>query len=185
NEVERLFSIDVTLSYKLMTYVNSGYTLTSKIKSFRQALIYMGEEKLRRFISLVAVASVHEDKPDSLYSLAVQRARACELTLGYTSTKYDPGQAFLTGLFSLLDSLLDQPLADIIVDIPVDEEIKLALSQRDGHLGSILSMVIAYEQADWEKANDYQRQLGISEEQICKAYSDATAWTQELLSQTP
>lgn len=81
NEVERLFSIDVTLSYKLLTYVNSGYTLTTKIKSFRQALVYLGEERLRRFISLVAIASVHEDKPDSLYSLAIQRARMCEILL--------------------------------------------------------------------------------------------------------
>ncbi|EHI9242084.1 EAL domain-containing protein [Vibrio vulnificus] len=185
NEVERLFSIDVTLSYKLMTYVNSGYTLTAKIKSFRQALIYLGEEKLRRFISLVAVASVHEDKPDSLYSLAVQRARACELLLGHTSTKYDPGQAFLTGLFSLLDSLLDQPLGDIIEDIPVDEEIKLALSERSGQLGTILSTITAYEQANWELASQHQQQLGISEHQLCMAYSKATEWTQELLSQTP
>ncbi|MDF4716173.1 HDOD domain-containing protein, partial [Vibrio parahaemolyticus] len=126
NEVERLFSIDVTLSYKLLTYVNSGYTLTTKIKSFRQALIYLGEERLRRFISLVAIASVQEDKPDSLYSLAIQRARMCELLLSQMNTRYDPGQAFLTGMFSLLGSLLDQPLSDVIEDIPVDEDIKLA-----------------------------------------------------------
>ncbi|KJR21655.1 histidine kinase [Vibrio navarrensis] len=184
NEVERLFSIDVTLSYKLMTYVNSGYTLAAKIKSFRQALIYLGEDRLRRFISLVAVASVQEDKPDSLYALAVQRARACELLLGYTKAQYDPGQAFLTGLFSLLDSLLDQPLNDILNDIPVDEEVKTALIEREGLLGYLLSMIIAYEQADWELASRYQQQLDISENQLCKAYSQATSWTQELLSQT-
>lgn len=148
-------------------------------------MVCLGEDKLRRFISLVAVASVQEDKPDSLYALAVQRARACELLLRHISTHYDPGQAFLTGLFSLLDSLLDQPLGDILEDMPVDEDIKLALSQRKGQLGVILSTVVAYEQANWELASQYQQQLGISENQLCMAYSNATEWAQELLSQTP
>lgn len=185
NEVERLFSIDVTLSYKLLTYVNSGYTLTTKIKSFRQALIYLGEERLRRFISLVAIASVQEDKPDSLYSLAIQRARMCEILLSQMKTKYDPGQAFLTGMFSLLGSLLDQPLSDVIEDIPVDEDIKLALTSRKGVLGYLLSMCIAYEQADWELAERYCSVLKLTETQLADAFNASTEWAQELLSQTP
>ncbi len=185
NEVERLFSIDVTLSYKLLTYVNSGYTLTTKIKSFRQALVYLGEDRLRRFISLVAIASVHEDKPDSLYSLAIQRARMCEILLSQMHTKYDPGQAFLTGMFSLLGSLLDQPLEDVISDIPVDEDIKHALTGHKGVLGYLLSMIIAYEKADWEMTEKYCTALKLTEPQLAKAFSQSTAWAQELLSQTP
>ncbi|NMS48297.1 histidine kinase, partial [Vibrio parahaemolyticus] len=104
--------------------------------------------------------------------------------LSQMNTRYDPGQAFLTGMFSLLGSLLDQPLSDVIEDIPVDEDIKLALTSRKGVLGHLLSMTIAYEQADWELASKYQQQLNISEKQLGKAYSQATSWTQELLSQT-
>ncbi|MGR5131897.1 EAL and HDOD domain-containing protein [Vibrio alfacsensis] len=183
NEIERLFSIDITLSYKLLAYVNSGYTLTTKIKSFRQALIYLGEERLRRFISLVAIASVQEDKPDSLYSLAIQRARMCELLLSQMNTEYDPGQAFLTGMFSLLDSLLDQPLTEVINHIPVDEDIKQALTYREGTLGHLLSMIIAYEKADWETTEKYCSSLKLTEPQLAKAFSQSTAWAQELLSQ--
>ncbi|BCN24444.1 EAL and HDOD domain-containing protein [Vibrio alfacsensis] len=184
NEIERLFSTDVTLSYKLLTFVNSGYTLTTKITSFRQALIYLGEERLRRFISLVAIASVHEDKPDSLYSLAVQRARMCELLYSEININSDPGQAFLTGMFSLLDSLLDQPLVNVIDDIPVKEDIKLALIKRQGVLGCLLSMIIAYEKADWETTETYCRKLKLTEAQLAKAFGQSAAWTQELLSQT-
>ncbi len=184
NNVEKLFTQDVTLSFKLLTYVNSGYTLATKIKSFRQALVYLGEERLRRFISLVAVASVQEDKPDSLYSLAIQRARVCELITSQIKSEYDPGQAFLTGMFSLLDSLLDQPLADILEEIPVDEDIKTALVERKGVLGFVLAMTIAYEKADWERSLKYSQALNVSEDQLSKAYSQATAWSQELLDQT-
>lgn len=185
DEVERLFSIDVTLSYKLLTYVNSGYSLSTKIKSFRQALVYLGEDRLRRFISLVAIASVQEDKPDSLYALAIQRARICELLLTQMKTSYDPGQAFLTGMFSLLGSLLDQPLSDVVKDIPVDEDIKRALIDRKGVLGHVLSMTIAYEHADWELTEKYCTALKLKEEQLVDAVNQSTAWTQELLSQPP
>ena len=185
NNLEHLFSTDVTLSYKLMTYVNSGYTLTTKIKSFRQALIYLGEDRLRRFISLVAIASVDEDKPDYLYSLAIQRARMCEILLLQMNTKHDPSQAFLTGMFSLLDSLLDQPLCDVISEIPVDEEIKQALTNRKGVLGLLLSMIIAHEKADWETTEKYCSALKLTEAQLAKAFSQSTAWAQELMSQTP
>jgi EAL and modified HD-GYP domain-containing signal transduction protein len=184
DEVERLLSIDITLSYKLLTYVNSGYTLTTKIKSFRQALIYLGEDRLRRFISLVAIASVQDDKPDSLYTLAIQRARMCELLLSLMKTKYDPGQAFLIGMFSLLDSLLDQPLSDVIADIPVDDDIKLALTSRRGVLGYLLSMTISYEQADWERVEKYCTALKLTDKQLAEAFDQSTAWAQELLSQT-
>ncbi|MCV5391555.1 hypothetical protein OFC62_43220, partial [Escherichia coli] len=78
----------------------------------------------------------------------------------------DPGQAFLTGMFSLLGSLLDQPLSDVIEDIPVDEDIKLALTSRKGVLGHLLSMTIAYEQADWELAERYCTVLKLTEPQL-------------------
>ncbi|NMT51057.1 histidine kinase, partial [Vibrio parahaemolyticus] len=128
---------------------------------------------------------VQEDKPDSLYSLAIQRARMCELLLSQMNTRYDPGQAFLTGMFSLLGSLLDQPLSDVIEDIPVDEDIKLALTSRKGVLGHLLSMTIAYEQADWELAERYCTVLKLTEPQLADAFNQSTEWAQELLSQTP
>ena len=127
NEVERLITLDVTLSYKLLTYVNSAGGATTTIRSFRQALVYLGEQKLRKFVSLVAIASAKEDKPDSLYGLAVIRARQCELLIEKMRVKEEPGQAFLTGMFSLLDSLLDQPLKEVLNAVPIDEEIKQAI----------------------------------------------------------
>ncbi len=55
-EVERLITLDVTLSYKLLAYVNSAGGSATTIRSFRQALIFLGEQKLRKFVSLVAIA---------------------------------------------------------------------------------------------------------------------------------
>ncbi|KAB0290059.1 EAL domain-containing protein [Vibrio fortis] len=182
NEVERLITLDVTLSYKLLTYVNSAGGATTTIRSFRQALVYLGEQKLRKFVSLVAIASAKEDKPDSLYGLAVIRARQCELLIEKMRVKEEPGQAFLTGMFSLLDSLLDQPLQEVLNAVPIDEEIKQALVNRKGVLGAVLAMVVAYEQARWDEATRIRNLLKLTEAQLGQTYDEATNWAQELLS---
>ncbi|NOH98206.1 EAL domain-containing protein [Vibrio sp. 99-70-13A1] len=182
-EVERLITLDVTLSYKLLTYVNSAGGSSTQIRSFHQALVYLGEQKLRKFVSLVAVASAKEDKPDSLYGLAILRARQCELIIEQLNVKEEPGQAFLTGMFSLLDSLLDQPLEQVLNSVPIDEEIKRALIDKKGVLGAVLAMVVAYEQARWDDATKIRNRLKLNEEQLGKTYDQATIWAQELLAQ--
>ena len=184
NEVERLITLDVTLSYKLLTYVNSAGGAVTTIRSFRQALVYLGEQKLRKFVSLVAIASAKEDKPDSLYGLAVIRARQCELLIEKMRVKEEPGQAFLTGMFSLLDSLLDQPLQEVLNAVPIDEEIKQALVNRKGVLGAVLAMVVAYEQARWDEATRIRNLLKLTEAQLGQTYDEATNWAQDLLSPT-
>jgi EAL and modified HD-GYP domain-containing signal transduction protein len=181
DELERLISLDVTLSYKLLTFVNASYLIRSEIKSFKQALVYLGEERLRKFISLVAITSTQDDKPDSLYSLSIQRARFCELLLSDMNTNLDEGLGFLTGMFSLLDSLFDQPLEELVEKMPIDHMVKSALVTKQGTLGNILSLVKAYENADWMTVIAYRDKLEVSDEKLAKHYDDAIKWTEDLL----
>ncbi|WKY57146.1 EAL domain-containing protein [Vibrio sp. SNU_ST1] len=183
-EVERLITLDMTMSYKLLSYVNSAGGSSTPIRSFHQALVYLGEQKLRKLVSLVAIASAKEDKPDSLYGLAVIRARQCELLVEKMNVKVEPGQAFLTGMFSLLDSLFDLPLVKVLDSVPIDDEIKQALIERKGILGAILAMVIAYEQARWDEATRIRKLLKLNEAELGQAYDEATSWAQDLLSPT-
>ena len=182
NEVERIVSVDVSLSYKLLRYVNSSSAISSKISSFHQALAYLGEQRLRKFVSLVAIASAQENKPDSLYALSILRARFCELLLAKVQKSADKSQAFLTGMFSLLDSLLDQPLDVIIESIPVDDAIKKAILEYQGILGDILALTIAYEHADWDKVFELSEKIQASSEDLVECYEQSTYWAEELFS---
>jgi EAL and modified HD-GYP domain-containing signal transduction protein len=170
------------MSYKLLTYVNSSSIVQTKIQSFKQALAYLGEEKLRKFISLGAIASTQDDKPEYLYGLSIQRARYCELLLRKVPTAMNAGQGFLVGMFSLLDSLLDRPIEQIVDEIPVDESIKLALIKGQGILGSLLALVIAYEQAEWEKVQQLCARLKLDRAAMSECYDQSVQWTAELLS---
>lgn len=180
--LENLFSQDLSLSYKLLTYVNSSVMVSAKIKSFKQALVYLGEERLRKFVALVAIASTKESKPDYLYRLSVQRARFCELVARQITGHVEPGDAFLTGMFSLLDSLLDQPIDDLLESMPVDETVKAALAKGEGALANILGVAISYEKANWQALAELSAALQLSDDALKQCYDEAVQWTGDLLA---
>ncbi len=61
--VESIIATDVSLSYKLLRHVNNmRYTRAKPISSFKQALVYLGEERLKRFVTFVATAHATEKK---------------------------------------------------------------------------------------------------------------------------
>ncbi len=182
-ELEALISKDLSLSYKLLTYVNSSSIVSSKINSFKQALVYLGEQRIKQFVSLVAIASsTDESKPDYLYGLSLQRARFCELAWVKAQKQGDSSLAFLTGMFSLLDSLLDQKLETIVDEMPIEEEIKAALLKGEGFLGDILAISKAYEQADWDTVTGVGKQLQLSDTVLSECYDEAVKWSADLLS---
>ncbi|WED23758.1 HDOD domain-containing protein [Vibrio sp. JC009] len=178
--VEQLISVDVTLSFKLLRYVNSNAYIKKPIDSFKQALAYLGEDNLRKFISLAALAAVKESKPDSLYNLSVQRAKFCELIAVSLKGKEANGQGFLCGMFSLLDSLLDMNMESIIASLPVDEEIKTAILSREGTLGDILVLAESLEKAHWKQVMLLEEKLELSDETISDAYQRSIRWTDEI-----
>lgn len=180
-ELESLIARDLSLSYKLLTFVNSSAIVSSKIQSFKQALVYLGEKRLRQFISLVAIASTDSSKPNYLYGLSIQRARFCQLAWCKSGQRSDADLAFLTGMFSLLDCLLDQPLESIVELIPIDEAVKLALTKGEGALGKILSLSKAYERADWEQVSELGISLELSDEVLSQCYDEALQWSANLL----
>jgi EAL and modified HD-GYP domain-containing signal transduction protein len=178
-EIEELITRDVSLSYKLLRYVNSSSTVLAEITSFHQALAYLGEDRLKKFVSLVALSTIRDNKPDSLYSLSLQRAWLCQSLCTYLELHAIRNKAYIVGLFSLLDSLLDQPLADILETIPLDREISEALLELKGVLGTILNLVRSYERTEWERVDLLADDLGILPLAMKECYEDSIVWISE------
>ncbi|MEJ2762616.1 HDOD domain-containing protein [Photobacterium sp. MCCC 1A19761] len=177
-KVETIIANDVSLSYKLLRHVNNmTSSLAKPITSFRQALVYLGEERLRRFISFVATAHATERKPRSLYGLSVQRAQFCERLSKKLSPAVSGSQAFLAGLFSLLDSLLDQPIEELITQLPLSEEVKDAVIHQQGQLGALLKLSQAYDQADWEQVTELCKTLSVAESVVAELYLESLQWS--------
>ncbi|GHA43417.1 EAL and HDOD domain-containing protein [Photobacterium aphoticum] len=183
--VEQIIIADVSLSYLLLRYVNNAaQQVKVPIRDFRQALVYLGEARLRMFVSAVATAQAAVNKPHELFVLSLVRGRMCEVLAQSRCVSVDGRTAFMTGLLSLLDALLDCPLPELLAQLPLEQDIRRALLERQGALGQILNLVEAFEQADWRTVNQYGRALGISGELVGNSYQQAMQWVNQYLAIT-
>lgn len=148
DELEEIISRDVTLSYKLMRYIESASIMAKKqVSSIRSGIVYLGMEAIRNWASIIAMSSV-VDKPVELVNQSLIRARMCQL-LAERSKVDEPNSYFLAGLFSTLDALLDMPMEDIVKHMPVIDEVKNALLNSGGDINTILQQTLNYERGNW------------------------------------
>jgi len=184
--VEAILKSDLSLSLKLLRYINSAAIgLRYPVTSLRQAMVLLGEQNFRRWALLALATSLLEDKPQELILTGVIRGRFCELIcqrVGWRILGVDP---FLIGFLSVLDALLDQPLPQLLDELPIAPEIKDALSGRPTLLGFVYNLVIAYERADWEKVSELIGKVGLSEGEVTLLYAEAVAWADTLFRQIP
>lgn len=184
-DFEKLSAIverDLGLSYKLLRFVNSASFARDKpIGSLKHAMIYMGEAELKKFIALLALANLSEDNGSELLKMSVVRARFCDLLAELNQDENNPPCAFLTGLFSLVDALLEQPLAQLLDDLPILPAIKQALLQHSGQLGKYLELAKAFEQADWLQQQQLSQQTLKRPQDLSPVYLQAVSWAEGLL----
>jgi len=180
-KVEAIVAKDVALSYKLLRFVNTmSERLEVTISSFRQALVYLGEDKLRIFVSLAVASFISAKKPKELYNLSLQRAQFCQLMANENPFSQFREQAFLIGLFSTLDALLDLSLEELVQQLPLNQAIKVALLERQGPYGILLGLEECYERADWQGMQDACRQLNLSVDDVMPRISEAQRWSQDI-----
>lgn len=179
DRIEQLLNQDVSLSLKLLRYVNHLKRFPQPIASFRQAASYLGHAQLKRFVALVAATSAGHDKSGELYQMSLIRARFCELLAQTHAPTRQAQQAFITGLFSLLDVLLGQPQDQLLGSIPLTAEIRAALLERKGSLGFYLAFCEDYENANWPRIAASTARLGLTEEKVSHLYLAATTWVNE------
>ncbi|MBZ5674424.1 MAG: HDOD domain-containing protein [Acidobacteriia bacterium] len=182
-----LISQDVSLSYKLLRYANSArFGRQGKISSIRRALVVLGEYGIRKWIVIAALPAIADDKPTELVTQSLVRGRFCEL-LGQASGQGVEDQAFLVGLFSLLDALLDRPLNDALEELglalPLDSVLR-GQAPDDSVLNRIYKLVRRYEVADWDGVEALAGLLGTPPEVVGAAYREALPWADELAHAT-
>ncbi len=144
DELSELVSSDVSLGVKAMKFVNSPISgLRSPVDTVQQAVVYLGLDNLKSWITLLALARV-DDKPGALINLALTRAKFCQY-LAALDTTVSQQAAFTVGLFSLLDCMLDSSIEVALEPMNLTPEIKAALLENEGRLGAILEQVRAFE----------------------------------------
>jgi EAL and modified HD-GYP domain-containing signal transduction protein len=151
-ELQTLIARDVSLSYRILRYINSAhFNIGRKIESIQQAVTLLGLKTIRTWVAILAMTSV-DDKPYELILTALIRAHMCEslAAVAQESTEH----AFTVGLFSVLDAFLDKTLDDVLHSLPLSDDLNDALLQHRGCLGELLRLVLDYERGHWDAVTD-------------------------------
>ncbi|CDI01062.1 putative Diguanylate phosphodiesterase [Candidatus Competibacter denitrificans Run_A_D11] len=168
--IEALIRQDVSLSYKLLRYINSAYfNLPHRIDSIQRAIVLLGTRNVRAWATLVSLANIDNHRSD-LITIALERAKMCELLAAAMGIKQKES-GYTVGLLSVLDAMTQAPMANVLATLPLDEDINEALLRHEGPLGRILACTLAYERCDWEGLDT----LGLEMNQINDAYMTALA----------
>lgn len=177
-DLEVIISKDVAISYKLLRIINSSfYSLAKPIASIQTALVILGLQALRNWVTVIGLSQI-DDKPKELINSSLARAKMCELLA--IEHGYDKGSAFTVGLFSMLDALMDQPLKDLLDKLPLADEISEALLGHNGDLGKLLALVISYEENNWE---ELEKKATVPVHTLRQAFIDSLEWSNEIFSQ--
>ena len=182
-DLERILRQDLSIVYKLLRYVNSASMgLRRKVDSLPEALRILGENEIRKLISLILLTSMTSDRPEQLLQDSVVRARLAESVAAPVGLQHRRQEIFLLGLFSMLDAIIGQPMVSVLRELPIPSDLKDALIARSGPLAPILDLVVAYERGEWECAQSLARGLRIGLDAVATFHLEAVSWALEGLT---
>lgn len=176
-----LIQQDVTLSYRLlrMASFRSGSDLISSIK---YALTYVGLKECERWINILMLQDLGKDKPEELMKISLIRNRFAEsLTIRAGMPGYQ-NAASMMGLFSVLDAILDQTMAEALTGITLPPSILDALLHQKGVLYPVYKLVLAYEKGDWLVAETLAKELNIEDAVLYEDYRSAIQWANQVMT---
>jgi EAL and modified HD-GYP domain-containing signal transduction protein len=173
-QLEKIIAADVAISYKLLRYINSAFFyLLKEVDSIHQAIVYLGEREIRRFVTLVVISELAAEKPAELVRLSIIRACWCELLAANSRRAQNAAECFLLGLFFLIDAILDKPMADIMEMLPLSDQVKRALTFGDGPYSPYLLAMNAYEQGHSRQCLHNLQLVGVDPAQVYGFYLEA------------
>ncbi|WOJ98130.1 EAL domain-containing protein [Congregibacter brevis] len=174
--LSELVSRDVAISVRAMNYANSPAAgLSRRIESIREAVIYIGRETIRRWVTLLIMARL-DDKPGELITMTLVRARFLEL-MAEEASQEGIDAFFTVGLFSVLDALMDAPLSEVLDTLALSEDLRDALCNHEGTKGECLALAKALERGELSGFEAFE----IEPPKVAELHQIATLWADETL----
>lgn len=174
-EIEQMIGADAGLSYGLLKMVNSAYfALRHRATTIRQAVMTLGLGQLKQWIYLLSASNAEnetDDTSEEFLKRSFMRANFCSELMNHAKNMpISKSEAYLMGMFSTLNYLIDAPMEEILAEVPVADEIKAALLNREGRCGMLYELVLSYESANWERITELAEALGIADNILTSVY---------------
>ncbi len=177
SQLAHIIRRDVVLSYRLLRLVNSAYFgIRHQVKDIQHGLAILGLKEIRKWISLLAMIGISSDKTGELVRISMIRGRFLELYGERFLSLKTTETLFMTGLFSLLDVILDVSMDEVFAQMPVPADVTAPLLRRTGHVADVLSALSAHEHGQWEEALVQCARIGLRESELTALYLEAVIW---------
>lgn len=180
-EIEDLLKKDPTLSFNLLRFINSsGFGLSCEITSFRHAVMILGLKKLFRWAALLLTTSRAGGSPPVVGTTAVVRGRLMELLAAELMPPEECDNAFVVGVFSLLDAMLGVSMEKAMESVALPQPVVDALLHNTGPFAPFLALAKACEAGDDAAFARYAEDLHLSNRQVNWAHLQALTWAEDL-----
>jgi EAL and modified HD-GYP domain-containing signal transduction protein len=167
--IEALFKKNPELNYKLLKFMNSAaFYATEKITSVRQSLALLGYRNLQKWVTLLLFAGEGGDSRLSpLLERAALRGRIMELLAKkITNDPVIADSAFMTGALSMIDSLLEMSITNILSEFNLSQDINNALINREGFLGKLIIIIELLEQERFNLIHEMLSEYSVTLEDL-------------------
>jgi EAL and modified HD-GYP domain-containing signal transduction protein len=182
-DIAKIIERDPSLSISLLRFINSGATgINRRVNSIMSAVAILGQDEVRRWAMVAISVSLASDRPGEITRLSLVRAKFAENLAGSFELGVFQSNLFLTGLFSLLDVMLQKPMAEAVNEVAVSEQVRQALVEKSGSFSTVMDLIYAYERADWDKVSVMMIQNDLKVESVTDAFVNALVWYNQLLA---
>lgn len=171
---------DINLAYRMMKVI-SHKKGESSFTSIRKALVRMGLIDLERWINILMLQDISQNKPLELMKLSLVRCKFSEYVANHSIYKERSDEISMMCLFSMLDALLDQPMEKALEGMLITEDVFNALVYGEGTLKPLCKLISSYEQGDWPQVHKYADNIKISTKILYIGYLESIQWAANIL----
>lgn len=176
-----IISQDTALIISLLRLANTR-SFNSEITSVRVAVSMLGQKDLTRWIQTTVIEKLCSDKPNELMRLSLLRAKFAENLAPVFGMAMRSQELFLTGLFSILDIILDCSMEEALSMVRVSGKIRAALLERTGSLAKVLHFIVKYESAEWQEVSRQLVLKNIEIPDVSHAWVSSLQWYAKLIA---
>ena len=173
--LEEIVRRDASLTYALLKMANSSYSAAhQETTSVRQAMVRVGINQLKQWVYLLSFEDNTADSAsEELLKTSFMRANfASRLVRKLKNFVINASDAYLLGMFSTLEYMIDAPMEEILADIPIVEEVKAALISEEGLAGRLYELLLFYERAEWTEIKVIAEELGLHTNEMAQIYME-------------
>ena len=173
--LEEIVRRDASLTYALLKMANSSYFAAhQETTSVRQAMVRVGINQLKQWVYLLSFEDNTADSAsEELLKTSFMRANfASRLVRKLKNFVINASDAYLLGMFSTLEYMIDAPMEEILADIPIVEEVKAALISEEGLAGRLYELLLFYERAEWTEIKVIAEELGLHTNEMAQIYME-------------